>query len=151
MLKETLDVVQPQADAKVVFINNELGDRLPSLNVDKSLFSMAVMNIIGNAVKYTPAGGTVTLSADYDEMSFKIAVRDTGIGIPEEYHDKIFDKFFRVVSASDGFHGSGVGLATAREIVRLHDGDITVTSTAGAGSTFVISLPRTRINSTVGD
>lgn len=150
LLEDCLDVVRPQCDGKSVALIADLPDRLPTLDVDKNLFGVAVMNILGNAVKYTPEEGRITLSTESLEEEFRIAITDTGVGMSPEDLPRIFDKFFRCSSAGE-VQGSGVGLSTARQIVRLHGGDIHVTSKLGEGTRFSIVLPRTLIDSTIGE
>ena len=152
LLEDCVDVVRPQCEEKRINLTADLPDRLPTLDIDKSLFTVAVMNILGNAVKYTPRGGTVTLSTLSREEEFIISIQDTGIGIPEEELPRIFEKFYRCASPNgQEVPGSGVGLATALQIVQVHGGSIQVTSRRGEGSTFSMVLPRSIINTTVGD
>jgi two-component system, OmpR family, phosphate regulon sensor histidine kinase PhoR len=150
LLEDSVEVIRAQCDSKSITLTADLPDRLPTLSIDKRLFGIAVMNILGNAVKYTPEGGAVSLSTSSHEEAFHIDVTDSGIGIPEEDLVRVFDKFYRSSSAQEA-HGSGIGLATARQIVRLHGGDIRVKSTVGQGSTFLIVMPRTLIDTTIGE
>jgi len=150
LLEEAIDVIRPQCEKKNIELVVDLPDRLPTLNVDKRLFNVALMNVLGNAAKYTPEGGTVTITTSSHEEELHISVRDTGMGIDEKDLPRIFDKFFRAASAEE-IQGSGVGLATARQIVQLHGGDISVSSTVGVGSHFLIGFPRTLINTSIGD
>lgn len=149
-LEENADVIRQQCERKDITLNVELGDRLPTLNVDKSLFGMAIMNLLSNAVKYTPDGGTITLRTTSSEEGIRIVVEDTGVGIPEDELPRIFEKFYRASSSGEA-HGSGVGLSTAIASIRLHGGDIEVKSELGAGSTFEIVLPRELINKNIGE
>jgi signal transduction histidine kinase len=150
LLEDGVEVVRAQCEKKEIDLVLDLPDRLPTLNLDKRLFSVAFINILSNAAKYTPEKGTVTLTTSSQEDQIVISVRDTGMGIAEEELPKIFDKFFRS-PAADHIQGSGVGLATARRIIQMHGGDIRVSSTLGEGSTFSIDLPRALINTTIGD
>ena len=150
ILEESAEVVRFQCEKKGVSLNVALDDRLPTLDVDKSLFGMAVLNLLSNATKYTNEGGEIVITTASDDESFRIAVKDTGVGISEEDMPKVFEKFFRADSAEE-VHGSGVGLSTALEIVRLHGGEIAVESELGQGSTFSIVLPRTLINTSIGE
>jgi signal transduction histidine kinase len=96
-------------------------------------------NLIANAIRHTPKGGHVTLAAHALDGTMRFTVSDTGRGIPEEYRERIFEKFFRVPDAEP--RGTGLGLYIAREIVRGHDGEIGVESEPGRGSTFWFTLP----------
>ncbi|MBI3119471.1 MAG: hypothetical protein HYZ00_12325 [Candidatus Hydrogenedentes bacterium] len=150
VLEEAIDVIRPQCEKKKIDLVVELPDRLPTLNVDKRLLNVAFMNVLGNAAKYTSEGGTVTVSSSSHEEELQIAVRDTGMGISAEDMPKIFDKFYRAPTSAH-IQGSGVGLATARQIVQLHGGDIRVSSTVNEGSHFIIALPRSLINTSIGE
>ena len=152
LLESSLDLVRPQAEKKRVELAVDIPDRLPTLNIDKGLFSVAIVNILGNAVKYTPEGGRVTLSTTSREKEFLVEIHDTGVGIGEDDLEKIFEKFYRCPDAAGSeTSGSGVGLATALRIVDVHGGEIRVASKPGEGSRFSIVLPRTLINTTMGD
>jgi signal transduction histidine kinase len=96
-------------------------------------------NLIANAIRHTPKGGHVTLGAHALDGSMRFTVTDTGKGIPQEYRERIFEKFFRVPDAEP--KGTGLGLYIAREIVRGHDGEIGVESEPGKGSTFWFTIP----------
>jgi two-component system, OmpR family, manganese sensing sensor histidine kinase len=97
-------------------------------------------NLIENALRYTPRGGSVSVEAEHSRSAILIVVRDTGIGIAPEHLERIFDRFWRAEQArSQG--GSGLGLAIARALARRHGGDVTVESRLGAGSEFVASFP----------
>lgn len=150
LLEESLEVVRPQCEKKNIDLVADLDDRLPTLDIDKSLFNVAVMNILSNAVKYTPESGTVIVTTSSRGEEYHIQVRDSGIGIPEEDLPRVFEKFYRSDSAK-AEQGSGIGLPTALQIVRLHGGDIHATSKVGEGSEFTIVLPRTLINTSIGE
>ncbi len=111
---------------------------------DTHLLEMAVNNLISNAVKYSRDGGEVTIAFATQNNVSLIEVKDTGIGIPEEEHDKIFQKIFRASNAkAEVPDGTGLGLYIVREAVRVMGGDVTFTSELGRGTTFTISLPVT--------
>jgi len=108
----------------------------------KDKFTAALVNLLGNAAKYTPEGGRVQLHVEVSEDAMRIDVEDTGIGIAAEELPKVFEKFFR--SSDSRVHeetGSGLGLSLANEIVRLHGGRLTVQSELNKGSTFSVNLP----------
>lgn len=109
---------------------------------DRDRLKQVLLNLVDNAVKYTPQGGKVTLSLTKDDTWVKIAVQDTGIGIAAENIPNLFDRFYRVDKArSRDAGGTGLGLAIAKSVVDAHNGKITVESQIGKGSTFTVWLP----------
>jgi heavy metal sensor kinase len=109
---------------------------------DKVKLRELFLNLMDNAIKFTPAGGKISLSLVKTEGQAAVSVSDTGIGISEEHLPRIFDRFYRVnKTSSAGDEGSGLGLAICKHIVALHKGQIQVKSTFGKGSTFKITLP----------
>jgi signal transduction histidine kinase len=100
-----------------------------------------ILNLLGNAIKFTGAGGQIRIVARHHERSAEVQIIDTGVGIPEDRHDTIFDKFEQVGSASARQGGTGLGLAIARHIVESHGGELRVESEVGVGSTFSFTLP----------
>ncbi len=131
-----------RADEKGVELTLKVGPKVPKVRGDKQRLSVLVSNLIGNAVKFTPQGGQVRVSAEVDESTVRLAVSDTGIGIAPEDQPHVFDKFYRSPSAAvQQIPGSGLGLAIAREVARLHGGDIRLDSELGKGATFTVELP----------
>lgn len=109
---------------------------------DADRLKQLLLNLVSNGLKYTPAGGSVTITLSRDNGFAEVSVRDTGIGIPLEDQPHIFDRFYRVDKArsrADG--GTGLGLSIARWIAQVHDGTLQVHSTVGKGSNFVLRLP----------
>lgn len=148
VVEDCMEVVALQCQEKGVRLALDLPDHVPTFALDKRLFGVALMNVLGNATKYTPEGGTVTISAVSGETDFRLQVRDTGIGIAPEALPRVFEKFFRADNANEQASGSGVGLATALQIVQHHGGDIEVESKQGQGTVFTIVLPSSLINTT---
>lgn len=132
-----------QAKERDIALRFELPPKLPVIHADRDKLCLAIHNLISNALKYTPSGGTVTvrINAGTDD-SISVDVVDTGIGIAPEQLGKVFERFGR---ADDervrDITGSGIGLSLAREVARLHGGDITVESKLDEGSTFTLTLP----------
>jgi two-component system sensor histidine kinase BaeS len=113
----------------------------PQATVDPVRLRQMVGNLVSNAVRHTPAGGTVTVSAATDQGGLIVAVRDTGVGIAPDDLPKVFDRFWRAdASRTRATGGSGLGLAITRKLAEAQGGDITVTSRPGAGTTFTIRL-----------
>lgn len=119
--------------------------RIPPLEVwgNEDLLITAVHNLLDNAVRYSPAGGSVTVSASRDEDWVYIRVADTGIGIPADAQERVFERFYRVDPArSRATGGTGLGLSIVKHIVADHGGSVSVESEEGVGSTFTITIPR---------
>jgi len=131
-----------QAKEKQIALVFDLPPKLPVLRGDREKIALALHNLLGNALKYTPEGGSVTLALEVDDGRLTARVTDTGIGMSEEDQQHIFEKFYRSPDRRvAGITGSGLGLAIAREVIRMHGGDITVESEIDQGSTFTLTLP----------
>ena len=118
------------------------GRTLPMVTGDRSRLEQVMMNVIGNSIKYTPDGGSITVDAGIRGGNVWIEVSDTGIGIPQQDRERIFDRFYRVDKArSRESGGTGLGLSIAREIVLRHHGSIALTDHEGPGTTVRIVLP----------
>jgi signal transduction histidine kinase len=142
LLKELQDHYQPQAQQKGITLSFDLPPKLPVLIGDRDKILVALHNLIGNALKYTEAGGEITLRCEWGAGTFRVEVADTGIGMSEEDARKIFDKFYRAKDERiSKITGSGLGLSLAREVIRLHGGDIAVESRLNEGSRFSLTLP----------
>ncbi len=142
LLREVASKVRPQMEQKKIAFEADLPGKLPELVVDKDKLTVALINLLGNAAKYTPDGGQVRLHVEVAGDTMQIDVEDTGIGISVEEIPKVLDKFFR--GSDSRVHnqtGSGLGLSLANEIVRLHGGKLTVHSELNKGSKFTITLP----------
>jgi len=112
------------------------------VNGDEELIKRMILNLLDNAVKYTPAGGEVSLELSQENGNAEIVVRDTGIGIPDSAQPRVFDRFFRVDKArARTIGGAGLGLSIAQWIAEVHSGSIALTSTPNQGSTFTVVLP----------
>jgi heavy metal sensor kinase len=113
-----------------------------SMNGDDEMLKRMLLNLLDNAVKYTPAGGEISVALAWQNGNALIVVSDTGIGIPAEDQPRIFDRFYRVDKArSRALGGAGLGLSIARWIVEGHGGSLSVSSSVGRGSTFTVDLP----------
>jgi signal transduction histidine kinase len=134
-----------------VSIEVEIVKDFPRLYADAVRLQQVLRNLISNALRSTPAGGQVTIlarvetdpdaSADDEASVIKLQVRDTGIGIAPEYHERIFERFYQVPGNTSARGGQGLGLPMVKMIVELHGGYVTVASAPGQGSTFTCILP----------
>lgn len=140
---EDLEII---ADEKHITLTSDIQEFV-TLRGDSIRLHQVFLNIIDNAIKYTPDNGEVHVKVALENMKAVIVVTDTGIGIHEEDIPKIFDRFFRVdPSRSQDVQGNGLGLSIVRWIVEAHNGTITVSSTFGQGTTFTIILPLDQIH-----
>lgn len=141
IVDRALDVVYPQAVRKGITITIDIEDGLTAYCDELQAVQM-VRNLVDNAVKYTPEGGQVHVSARKVDSGVEISIKDTGIGIPQGEVGRIFERFYRVDKArSRQLGGTGLGLAIVKEIIESHGGNITVNTRLGKGSTFTVTLP----------
>jgi two-component system sensor histidine kinase ResE len=119
---------------------------LPSFLGDGDRLAQVFSNLVDNALKFTPRGGNVTIRVSQDRGELQVSVNDTGRGIPAGSLPHIFDRFYRgdVARSGGDQHGAGLGLAIAHEVVAAHGGRISVRSTEGRGTGFIVHLPLTR-------
>ena len=142
LLDEVVMNVTPMIQQKQQSFVTEFDEKLPTINADKDKFCSCLVNLIGNASKYTPEQGDLNLRARFRDQMLTIEVQDTGIGIAQDELGKVFEKFYRSKDERIAdVTGTGLGLAFVREIVQLHGGQIEVQSELNQGSTFTISLP----------
>ncbi|MFK8111807.1 MAG: sensor histidine kinase [Rubripirellula sp.] len=142
MLEYAADHVRAQADQKGISITKNLSAKLPTVMGDRDKLQAALANLVGNAVKYSHNDGEVTLRCLADEHWVRIDIQDNGPGIPDAEQTKVFEKFYRGSSIRESDQrGNGLGLAFAREIAKLHGGEIELQSTAGEGCVFTMRLP----------
>jgi signal transduction histidine kinase len=143
LLSRSVEAMRPLAEASGVSLRPEVPADLPSLRADPDRALQVLSNVIGNAIKFTPAGGSVRIGAGLSDGSMLFTVSDTGIGVPPELLPHVFDRFFQV-SAAPGRgprHGAGLGLPIARGIVEAHGGRIWMDSDPATGTTVRFTLP----------
>ena len=141
VLESVLKTIKPIAEEKNIEVVYE-SFRPIIADVDELKFARVVTNLVENAIKYNQVDGTVTVSLNADHQYFFVKVQDTGIGIPEEDQDRVFERFFRVDKArARETGGSGLGLAITKEIVKRHHGSIGVYSKEDEGTTFTVRIP----------
>jgi two-component system phosphate regulon sensor histidine kinase PhoR len=142
LLQEVIAHLQAQIQQKALRFESRLPAKLPKLALDKDKIAAALVNLLGNAIKYTPAGGQVRLIVELDDNSLYVRIEDTGIGIAPEDLPHLWEKFYRSSdSRVQSIGGSGLGLAFSQEVARLHGGRITVSSVLDQGSQFTLALP----------
>jgi signal transduction histidine kinase len=125
-----------------VALRDELGIGLPPVDADAERIHQVLFNLVDNAVRFTPPGGSVTVRAEQRDDAVRIDVTDTGVGIAPEHLPRLFERFYRVDPArSRGAGGTGIGLAIARSVVEAHGGQLRAESELGRGSTFSFELP----------
>jgi len=113
------------------------------VNADEPNLRRLFLNLIDNAIKYTPQDGKIDIVAHFETDRIRISIADTGIGIEQENLPRLFDKFFRIAEKTkDIAPSSGLGLSIAQSIAKLHQGEITVSSQIGKGTVFTVDLPR---------
>jgi PAS domain S-box-containing protein len=136
-----LQTVRPTAESKQLRLMKEIEPDLPPLFSDRDKVGQILTNLLSNAVKFTETG-TITVTARRQDETLVLAVADTGIGIPEEASDQIFEAFRQVdASTTRRYGGTGLGLSLSRHLARLLRGDVTLESEVGGGSTFTLTLP----------
>ena len=142
LIRQCVSDLMAYAASKNITLQTNYHPKIPNLNADRDKLAIVVNNILSNAIKYTPDGGTVFVETDVDEHLVYIKITDTGYGISTEDIDRIFEKFYRVErEETAGIIGSGLGLATSKEIVALHGGSIDVSSEINKGTEIIIKLP----------
>ncbi len=141
-LRECVEGVRARAEAKGVALASRLPANAPEMSFDRTRLAQVVGNLLDNAIRHTPPGGSVTVEMDVGADAATVSIRDTGEGIPEEQLSFVFDRFYRVdPSRSRITGGAGLGLTIARQLVEAHGGTIRAESTPGQGAVFVIDLP----------
>jgi two-component system sensor histidine kinase BarA len=140
-------LMRPQAQAKQITMNTQIAQRLPVIETDPGKLQQILYNFLSNAIKFTPEGGTVTISAERvtrqdNSAGVRLAVADTGPGIPYDMQDVIFEKFRQIdASKTRQFAGTGLGLAICRELSQMLGATVSFASEPGRGATFFVDLP----------
>jgi len=142
LVLEAVEVSRPLIEKSRHQLSVEVPDEPIELFGDRARLTQVLANLLNNAAKYTPQGGRITVAIEQDGDQALFRIRDTGIGIPPNMLDKVFDMFIQIDSGLDRAHGGlGIGLTLVRELVNLHQGSIGVTSEGpGKGSEFVVRI-----------
>lgn len=130
-----------QAEQEGIALSSRVESNLPEVRVDPERMAQVLHNLVSNALRYTPQGGSIVLSARRNGDGVEILVEDSGQGIAPEHLDKVFERFYRVDAARQQTGESGLGLPIAKSLVEMHGGSIRVASEEGKGTTFAIHLP----------
>ena len=141
VLQSSLDMLGSLITKKNLQLEKDISSNLPALHANPIRIRQMLDNLIGNAIKYTPKGGTIRISIRAEDRQLIFEISDTGPGIPLNEQFRIFEKFYRASNVLNGPKGSGLGLAIVKSIVENHQGRVWVKSTLGNGSTFMVVLP----------
>jgi signal transduction histidine kinase len=138
-----LNDIRPSAEQAELVLSAELAPHLPLVMGDTLALRRALDNLLSNALKFTPAGGRVTVRLYATEHAVQVEVADTGIGIAADQLERIFERFYQVDGSSTRkYGGMGLGLSLVKSIVEGHGGRVAVVSAPGVGTTFTVTLPR---------
>ncbi|MGB8137773.1 MAG: PAS domain-containing sensor histidine kinase [Pseudolabrys sp.] len=141
-IENCVDLLALQAREEGIELRLRLAQNLPEVAADKRAFSQILINLISNAVKFTPRGGCVTISASCDGSNLVLTVEDTGVGIEQHDLARLGGAFFQTSSCHDRRHdGAGLGLSIVKGLVKLHDGEIDIRSRVGEGTRVTVRLP----------
>lgn len=141
IIMNSIKTFRDQIDNKKINLYYEIESELPNTYVDFEKITWVLNNLISNAIKFTRENGKISINAYSRLDKIYVSVKDTGIGIPREYREKIFDKFVQIKNDDFNDNGTGLGLSIAKEIIEAHDGEIWCESTLNMGSTFIFTLP----------
>jgi two-component system phosphate regulon sensor histidine kinase PhoR len=151
LIEEQLPMLRGFAEEKNISLSWGIGGQKPivfdQVYADKDMISQVIVNLMSNAVKYTPSGGSVKIETGVDEITgtAAVSITDTGAGIPEDQLERIFDKFHRAEATKNQVKGTGLGLNLVKQIIeKVHNGRVFVKSKVGAGSTFGFEMPLSR-------
>ncbi|MGB3307757.1 MAG: ATP-binding protein [Thermomicrobiales bacterium] len=140
LVQRGADRLRPQVERARLTLTVKLGEHLVPVPADRSRIEQVLLNLVHNAIKFTPAGGAITIGVGRESDVIVTTVSDTGVGIPESEQARLFERFYKSDKARHST-GTGLGLAIAKHIVRLHGGEISVESNPGSGATFRFTLP----------
>jgi signal transduction histidine kinase len=136
-----VEAARPRAESKELTLEAAAQD-VPAMAGDRDRLAQVLDNLVSNAVKFTPQGGTVTVRLAAKDGAALIDVRDTGVGIPAAEQERLFERFYRASTATErAIPGVGLGLTIAKAIVEAHEGTLEFDSIEGAGTTFRVRLP----------
>ncbi len=141
LVEQAIDSIKIQAERNNINLEIDAPNDLPAVKADPEKATWVLINLLSNAIRYTPENGKIEIRVEKDEDQVLFSVQDFGPGIEEKYLSRVFDKFFQVPGTT---HGTGLGLAISKEFVEAQNGTITLESKYGYGSTFIVSLPQSK-------
>jgi signal transduction histidine kinase len=141
LILKSINSSEHLASEKKIELTNSIADDIGTMQGEAFSIEEAVTNLLQNAIKYTPENGKVNLKAFLKNEQIQIEISDTGIGIPEQDLDKVFDEFYRASNVKKSYEGGGLGLALVKQIVKRQHGKISVKSKLGEGTTFIVVFP----------
>ncbi|MBA7578072.1 Adaptive-response sensory-kinase SasA [subsurface metagenome] len=142
VVMRSIEDMEPLCEKREITLERDISKDLPMITGDGESLVRVFVNIIGNATKYTPAGGRISVRIGYDDHYVSATVSDTGRGIPKKELPFIFEPFYRVKEKGEQLEGSGLGLTFCKRIMDAHNGKIAVSSEEGGGTTFMLRFPR---------
>jgi signal transduction histidine kinase len=142
-IENALILVRERASRRGIILGRTLDAHLGTIRADERKVKQVLLNLLSNALKFTPEGGGIEVGAGVHDDVVEISVADTGVGIAPEDQEAVFEEFRQVGTAATKVEGTGLGLALSRKFIELHDGRIWVKSQVGVGSTFTFTLPLT--------
>jgi two-component system phosphate regulon sensor histidine kinase PhoR len=141
VLNKVINLLQKNARDKNIDFKVEIADELPAVYMVREQIKQVLINLIDNAIKYTPEGGEIKINVEEEGDKVYFSVKDSGIGIPKADQERIFERFYRVDKArSRSLGGTGIGLSIVRNIIKQHGSNIQVKSREGVGSEFFFYL-----------
>ena len=144
-IEQTVMLVRERAVRRGITLGRTINERLGSIRADERKVKQVLLNLLSNALKFTPEGGKIDVRATVNDGIAEISVTDNGVGISPEDQETVFEEFRQVGTASKKVEGTGLGLAISRKFIELHGGKIWVASQVGTGSTFAFTLPLQRL------
>lgn len=141
IVQDAVSNLKPEYEKKKIELKTDMPQDIPFIFCDRDMILKVIVNLLLNALKFSPEGEKVTISVEKERGEIKVKVSDTGIGIQRKNLPFVFDKFYRAERLTDKKRGTGLGLSIAKEIIKSHGGDIWAESSPGKGSTFYFRLP----------
>jgi signal transduction histidine kinase len=141
ILQDTVLIIKPQAEERGIVVEELIPEGELVVIGDDGRLKQVLLNLASNGIKYNRDNGRLDFIVKREDGQMSIAVRDTGVGIPEESLGKLFERFYRVPGTENIVRGTGLGLVIAKSLVEAHGGKMEVSSTVGVGTTFTVTLP----------